>query len=111
MSLSISWSSENGARIASVGGRIDSANANEFESRMQQGIQADDQALIIDVSGVNFMSSSGLRVVLQLAKAFRSPRSFSVCGLSDFLAEIFAISGFDQIVTIHPAREDAVAAL
>lgn len=111
MSLSISWSSEGGARIASVDGRIDSANASEFESRMEQGIQADDQALVIDFSGVNFISSSGLRVVLRLAKSFRPPRSFSICGLSDFLAEIFGISGFDQIVTIHPGREDALAAL
>lgn len=111
MSISISWSSENGARIASVGGRIDSNNAYDFESRMRQGIQAEDQALIIDVSGVSFISSSGLRVVLLMAKDFRSPRSFSICGLSDFVAEIFAISGFDQIVAIYPAREDAVAAL
>ena len=36
---------------------------------------------------------------------------FSLCSLSEPIREVFWISGFDQIVAIHPSRAEAIAAL
>ena len=106
----INWTDEGSAKIATIEGRIDSTNAGDFEANLNQGAGDDTNALILDLSRLNFMSSAGLRVLLRMAKSYRAPRTLSVCGLSDLLAEIFSISGFDQIVTIHDIKETALAA-
>jgi len=111
MSFAITWSDENGARIAAVDGRVDSTNSHDFNAALQQGTGPDIQALILDLAGVSFMSSAGLRVLLQMAKTFASPRALIVCGLSPLLAEIFTISGFNQIVTIRKTSAAALSAL
>ena len=111
MSFVIDWSDENGARIAAVDGRVDSTNSHDFDAALQEGSGADTEALILDLAGVSFMSSAGLRVLLRMAKAFASPRTLIVCGLSPLLAEIFTISGFNQIVTIHKSKAAALSAL
>ena len=109
MSVSIKWSEEKGVRIASMSGRIDSSNALSFQSELSEGLNEEDQFLSLDFSGITFMSSAGLRVVLRQAQAFSAPKVFSVYGLSDLLKEIFEISGFDQVVSVYDSKEQALA--
>ncbi len=111
MSFLISWSEENGVRIASLSGRIDSSNASELESHISQALSDQDKALLMDLTDLSFMSSAGLRVVLKQAKAYTPPKVFSIFGISDLMKEILKISGLDQIVDIYSSREDALAAI
>jgi len=108
--IEIIWSLEQGARVAIIDGRIDSSNVSNFESQLKSGIKPDDKAFMMDFRHVPFMSSAGLRVVLQHANAFAPPKSFSVYGLSKSMKEIFEISGLNQVVNIYPTKEHALAA-
>ena len=107
MSLRVIWNSENDAKAAILDGRIDSSNTALFKQSILEGTTDEDRVLILEFSKVNFISSAGLRVVLELAKAFRPPKSFSVCGLSFAVREVFEISGFDQIVSVYGTLEEA----
>ena len=107
MSLRITWYSENGVKAALLDGRIDSSNTMLFRQSIFEGITDEDHVLILEFSNINFISSAGLRVVLELAKTFRPPKSFSICGLSFAVREVFEISGFDQIVNIYETLEEA----
>ncbi len=98
--------------IAKVDGRIDGANAREFENTLSDTIREDDRNLILDLEELSYISSAGLRVILLFAKTLRKrDAEFVLCSLSDPIREVFKISGFDKIIPVHDTREEALATL
>ena len=98
--------------IASAGGRIDGVNAREFENALRGTINDDDKAVVVDLEGLSYISSAGLRAILLIAKTLSQRGSkFALCSLSEPIREVFEISGFDKIVSIHDTRSEAVQAV
>ena len=103
---------ENDTAVFKVPGRIDSANALEFQEDLRNSIQETDRVVILDFSGLSYISSAGLRVILMITKEIvRRGANLAICSLSELVQEIFQVSGFDKIITVRPSREEAVAAL
>ena len=101
-----------GVLSARVGGRIDSANAYEFQETISAAIEESDGAVIMDFEKLSYISSAGLRAVLMTAKALRKrDAAFALCSLPDQIREIFEISGFDKVIAIYPTRVEALASL
>jgi len=95
--------------IVSVEGRIDSTNAGEFEKPMMKVIDGGCAKLILDCSGLNYISSSGLRIFLiVLKKMIAVNGQFSLCNLQPGIKEIFDISGFSSIFSVFPDKEAAL---
>ena len=112
MSISVTWERKDGVLTGTLDGRIDGSNANEFQSALESGIDADDGTLILDFGKVSFISSAGLRVGLVMARKFNEPgKKFAVCALSDSVREVITISGFDQIIPVYESQAQAVKAL
>lgn len=107
MRVDVKWRREGGILIASVLGRIDNASAVDFERLMDEGLGPDDDALILDMENVAFMSSAGLRVCLILAKRLRGGK-FALCSLTKLNREIVAVSGFDQLIKVHASQAAAL---
>lgn len=108
--MEINLERENGTLIAAVEGRVDSANAREFEQALTGSI-GDEHNVIIDFGGLTYISSSGLRVLLMVAKTLRQRSAhLALCSLADAIREVFEISGFDKIIPIHDTRAEALAA-
>ncbi|MCY4426493.1 MAG: STAS domain-containing protein [Halieaceae bacterium] len=102
---------QNGILTVFFSGRIDGSNVSEFEKTVIAAVEDCDRALIMDFEQLSFISSAGLRVILIIAKALRSQDTgLSLCSLSDHVGEIFRISGFDKVLTIHSSRSEALAA-
>ncbi len=101
---------EDGILIATAVGRVDGANALEFQNALQAAI-GDDNDVILDLAGLSYVSSAGLRVFLLLAQQIKRRRGrFSVCSLSDSIERVFTISGFDRVIPTHGSRSEARAA-
>ena len=95
-----------------VEGRIDGANAREFEEAVRTSITENDYTVIIDFEKITYISSAGLRAVLLIAKTFGKQNiKFALYSLSDSIKEIFEISGFDQIIAIFESRAKVLASL
>ena len=96
--------------IVSVEGRIDSSNASEFEKPMMEVIETGCVKIILDCSGLNYISSSGLRVFLIVLKKMVAIKGqFSICSLQPGIKEIFDIAGFTSIFSIFPDKQGAIA--
>ena len=99
--------------VASPAGRIDHRNAADFEAALLPLLtQAADRkgALVLDLAGVDYISSVGLRVLMIAAKQMRTAQAgLSVAALQSVVAEIFTISRFDKILTVCPSLDDAMA--
>ena len=96
--------------IGTLDGRIDTTNAEELQSQLDAEITAEDQALILDFERVSYISSSGLRVVLRMAKKFNEPgKRFAICSLSESVHAILTMSGFDQLISIFESQSVAIS--
>lgn len=112
MNIDIKWRREGNIVIGFLLGRIDSSNSNNFLAMTEEGFSPDDGALLLDFEKVSFISSAGLRICLILAKKLASSgQSFAICSLSEFNREVVAVSGFDQLISVHSTTEVALSSL
>lgn len=80
-----------------------------MEAQAQSLFAAGTRQLVIDLSGVDYISSAGLRCVLVIAKkAGAVSGKVVLCALSPMVAEVMKISGFHQLLTICDNAEEAV---
>jgi anti-anti-sigma factor len=94
-------------------GRIDHRSAAELEAVLLPlvGQAAESRgALVLDFSGVEYISSVGLRVLMIAARQMRAAQArLSVAALRSVVAEIFSISRFDKVLAVNATLEDALA--
>ena len=110
--MDIQTERDNGTLIAKAAGRIDGVNARDFEEALKDAISTDDNTVVMDLEGLSYISSAGLRVILLIAKTLRKRNAeLMLCSLSDPIREVFEISGFDKIIPVHASREQALAAI
>ena len=111
MDFRVDWSRSAGVLIAKPIGRIYSAEYLEWHGALESGIGADDRAMVVDLAQVPYLSSAGLRVLLEVAKRFRGPdRAFAICQLNRKVRKVLAASGFDGVIPVYESEADAVAA-
>ena len=102
---------EGSTLIARAEGRVDGANAREFDDALRATIGDNDRVLILDLAALSYVSSAGLRVFLLVAKRLQQrDGKFVVCSLSDPINEVFEISGFSKIIPTYASRSEALVA-
>ncbi len=99
----------NQIEIFEISGRIDANNANDFEKILVQSIEEGATKMIADLTNLEYISSSGLRVFLLIAKKIGKNGFIYLCSLQPQVSQIFNISGFNNIFSIFENREDALS--
>jgi anti-anti-sigma factor len=91
-------------------GRLDANTSGQFEKEVMEQLSLAADGMVMDFSGLGYVSSAGLRVVLLAAKKVKAAGgTFVLCGLSTSISEVFKISGFLKILTVEPDRAGALA--
>jgi len=97
--------------IVRLSGRLDSGAAPSAEERLSAALTGAPPRLAIDMSGLDYISSAGLRVLLVLAKKVQQQKGKVVLGgLAANVREVFSVSGFDTIFSIEADPASAVDA-
>lgn len=101
--------------VIAVSGRVDHATAEQFRTELWPhvlGCAAGGDRLLLDLAGLEYISSAGLRVLmLAWRQAKGREGTLVVCGLQPIVREIFQISRFDVVFHVVPDREAALAEL
>ena len=93
-------------------GRIDASNAGVCEADLLALMEASGPSVILDLSGLSYISSAGLRVLLVGAKAARSKGGKAViCQAPATISEVLKMSGFDKVIPLLPSLAAAQAQL
>lgn len=93
-----------------VNGRIDSTTSAAFEAEMLKWVETPATRYVLDLSGVNFMSSAALRVLLTMAKrTSKSGKTIVLAGPTPEVQDIFNIANFTAVFRITPTVEEAIA--
>ncbi len=94
-------------------GRLDFGAAVGFQRQVEEvlaGAGSASAAVIIDCSALDYVSSAGLRVFLLATRAAqRAGIWFALCALTPAVREVFDLSGFSRIISVHADRATAVA--
>lgn len=91
-------------------GRIDASNAAACEQELLALMEAQGPSALIDLSGLSYISSAGLRVLLVGAKAARGKGGKAViCSAPASITEVLKMSGFDKIIPLLADRSAAQA--
>lgn len=96
-------------------GRIDHATADGFKTALTPylaGCAAGQDRVVLDLAGVEYISSVGLRVLMLASKQAKAQGgSLAVCGLGPVVREIFEISRFNLVLDVFPTLREALARL
>jgi len=103
---------EDGIDVFLLEGEIDLHYAPVLRALLQAKVHAGCRELVMDLSGVSFIDSSGLAAIIEY---FRDSAEFEgvlcLAGLSEMLRTIFEIVRLDKVIPIFESRADAIAAL
>ncbi|HZV63619.1 MAG TPA: STAS domain-containing protein [Telluria sp.] len=101
--------------VLSPTGRIDHSHADAFKRALDPYLRdcsADGARLVLDFSGVGYISSIGLRALMIALKQVKPQGGRMVlAALTPMVLEVFKISRFDMLFEIFATREEALAAL
>ena len=86
--------------IIEIVGRLDTITAPALDKTICEDI-GDTTELIIDVKGLEYISSAGLRVLLGAQKKMQSSGSLKLTNVCESVMEIFEMTGFADILTIE----------
>jgi len=88
--------------------RIDAAGAIEFKETMRDLTQQPSARVVLDLSLVGFLDSSGLGAVVAVMKMLAPDRKLELAGLTPTVAKVFRLTRMDSIFTIHPTLADSL---
>jgi anti-anti-sigma factor len=108
--MNISTSTADGVTVVVFEGSLDTNTAPDAQSRFEELVGEGATKLVVDFEALDYISSTGLRVLLATAKRLRSAGgSLRLCALNETVAEVFEISGFDTILSVFESRDAALA--
>ena len=108
--MEITTATRDGATILSVAGRIDTATAPALEQEINKAIEGGNRKILLNFSGVTYISSGGLRVLLATAKKLKNPGDkYALCSLAAEVNKILKLAGFTTIFSIYPSEGEALA--
>ena len=91
---------ENGNVTLTITGRLDTTTAPELEKTLDSVLDGTKE-LVFDMTGLEYISSAGLRVILKAQKAMNAQGGMKLTGVNDSIMEVFDITGFLDILTIE----------
>ena len=83
-----------------VNGRLDTITAPALDNTINENI-ADAKSLILDLKGLEYISSAGLRVLLGAQKKMQKLGEMKVINVCDNVMDVFEMTGFADILTIE----------
>ena len=98
--MNINITKESNKTIFSIEGRLDTTSAPELEN----AVNAEGESLsylVLDLKGVEYISSAGLRVLLGAQKKMQKIGSMKVINVSEEVMDVFEMTGFADILVIE----------
>lgn len=100
-----------GALVVRVGEeRLDAAIAIRFKDQMREIITQPSTRVVMDMSEVKFLDSSGLGAVVAVMKALAPNRRLDLASLTPNVEKVFRLTRMDSVFLIHPTLADAFGA-
>lgn len=107
--LSISVESFKRVDLVTVAGRVDSSNATQLDNQLKELLENGRYKLVLDLSGVNYLSSAGLRAMVAAVRECKKHRGdVRLANVSDRVTEVLKLAGLNVIFQAYEDKTSAV---
>lgn len=108
--MELSDTTVDGVPVITVSGRLDSQKSADFKKGLAQFLSSNPKKLVLDMGGVSYISSAGLRELFLAARELqRGGGKLVVCNPQPDVKHVFDIAGFAICYQIVGSREEALA--
>ena len=109
--MEISESKQGNVTVVKAQGKLDSASSPELEKFLAGLIAKGTRQIALNLAGLEYVSSAGLRVFLSAAKRLKqSQGKLALANLTPQVQQIFDIAGFNNILPVFKTVNEATAA-
>lgn len=102
---------EAGVAVVAVHGEVDLSTVPAFESAIDDALAREPKALVIDLSGVDFLASAGLQTLVATHERIGKNGRFAVVADGPATSRPIRLIGLDEILSLYPTMPEAMAAL
>jgi anti-sigma B factor antagonist len=95
--------------VVSVNGDIDALTAPRLNDEIVAVLPKEPSAVIVDLSAVDFMASSGMSVLVSAHERVTHTAQFGVVADGPGTSRPLKLMGLDAIIALHPTLEHALA--
>lgn len=107
--MEIAHTEKDGVVCIKVAGRLDADSAPLAETTLKELMQQGKSRLLFDLSGLDYISSAGLRVILLTVKGLQASKGKVVLSaLTPYVREIFDVSNFSSIIPITDSVDEGL---
>jgi anti-sigma B factor antagonist len=104
-------SRENGVSVLKVTGYLDTTTSDELENALVGLLKKDESRIVIDLSGVNYISSAGWGIFISEIKEIRHKGGdLKLAGMVGDVFEVFQLLEFDSILEAYDTTDEAIDA-
>lgn len=108
--MNVVTSEKGGVVVIKVDGSMDATTVTMFDAEWKKALDAGAKKVAIDMSGLEYISSAGLRGILMLAKMGNvKGAALAFTGMQSMVADMFKLSGFNSILKTYPDVDSAIA--
>ena len=101
-----------GVLVLKVSGKIHTEASEELLKKLNTLIDQGEWHLLLDLSGVDYINSSGLRVLLTVAKKLNGLSGKMVLAtVTELIQQILRVSGCASVIGVYSSKEEALKAL
>ena len=91
-------------------GRIDTLAADEMDQTLQAAVAGGSHKIVVDMSQVEYINSSGLRALAAVLVRCRDEGGdMKLAALNERVDRVFSIIGFDLLMSLHGTSDAAIA--
>lgn len=95
--------------VLRIKGRLDAVSSPYAEKRIFDAIHNGQCYLLLDMSGVTYLSSAGMRMLLSITKRLRTvPGKLAICSVTANVIDVLKMSGFDHALQLFKTEEEAL---
>jgi anti-sigma B factor antagonist len=109
VTLTISDRQSDGFHVIELDGDIDLNSARELRAHFVERITDPATRVVVDLTGVDFIDSSGLGALVGGWQIVRGHGSFRIAGANRTVRRVLEITGMDDVFPLFPAVADATA--
>ena len=108
--MEISSNINNRTLVLKIQGRLDAFGSKELEGHLEIQIGTELLCVVIDMAGVDYISSAGLRVLLRLHQRLNKRGGMVVlANVQSYCLEVIELTGFEQLLRVSTGMDEALA--
>lgn len=106
--INVNVDSVENVTLVKVQGRVDSMNANQLGDALAEEIESGHVQIVLDLAGVDYMSSAGLREIVNALKKVKPHGDLRIAQPTDRVLEVLEMAGLNTILKIFNTQTEAL---